>query len=80
MEVRDHDPRMALDGGPDGLETIRRIVAGSIGRLEAGGLLALEIGDDQGPAVRALLEAAGLREIAIKKDYSGHDRIALARL
>jgi release factor glutamine methyltransferase len=79
VEVRDHDPRMALDGGPDGLDVIRRILAESPRRLEGGGLLAMEIGDDQGPSVRALLQAAGLREVVIKKDYSGHDRIALAR-
>ncbi len=79
VEVRDHDPRLALDGGPDGLAVIRRIVSESPHRLTPGGVLAMEIGDEQGPAVRALLEAAGLAEITVKKDYSGHDRIALAR-
>jgi release factor glutamine methyltransferase len=79
VEVRDHEPRLALDGGPEGLDVIRRIVSESANRLAPGGQLALEIGDDQGPAVRALLEAAGLREVAVTKDYAGNDRIALAR-
>ncbi len=79
VEVRDHEPHLALDGGVDGLEVIRRIIAGSVHRLAPGGLLALEIGDEQGPGVRALLEGAGLGETAVTQDYAGNDRIALAR-
>jgi release factor glutamine methyltransferase len=57
-EVR-REPQLALDGGPDGLDVVRRIATAAPGRLVPGGLLALEIGDGQGPAVHSLLEAAG---------------------
>ncbi len=76
-EVRDHEPRLALDGGPDGLDLVRRIALEAAGRLEAGGLLALEIGDDQGAATRELLDAAGLDRVSVERDYAGQDRIAL---
>jgi len=76
-EVRDHDPRMALDGGAQGLEVLRRIVKEANDWLVPGGLLALEIGDEQGAAVKALLEGARFREIRIRKDYAGQDRVAL---
>ncbi len=79
VEVREHDPRLALDGGGDGLDVVRRIASGAADRLEPDGLLALEIGDGQGPAVRALLEGAGLSDVAIQKDPAGHGRIATAR-
>ena len=79
VEVRDHDPTAALDGGPDGLDLIRRIVGGAAERLVSGGFLALEIGDGQGPAVRSLLEGAGYREVGVARDPAGHDRIATAR-
>ncbi len=58
-EVRDHEPRMALDGGPDGLDFYVRIFREAPFYLKAGGLLALEIGADQGAAVRALSDASG---------------------
>src|SRR4029450_3226995 len=57
-EVR-HEPAEALDGGVAGLDVVRRIAAGAPRWLVPGGLLALEIGDGQGPAVHSLLEAAG---------------------
>jgi release factor glutamine methyltransferase len=78
-EVRDHDPHLALDGGAQGLAIIRRIVDQAGKWLVPGGLLALEIGDDQGAAVKALLEEAGFDDIQIKKDYSGLDRLAFGR-
>jgi release factor glutamine methyltransferase len=78
-EVRDHDPHLALDGGADGLEILRRIVAEAGAWLRPKGQLALEIGDDQGSAVRALLEAAGFESLEIRKDYAELDRIALSR-
>src|SRR5262249_30380386 len=57
-EVR-REPALALDGGPDGLDIVRRIVAAAPRWLVPGGLLALEIGDGQGPTVHGLLETAG---------------------
>lgn len=73
------DPLVALDGGPDGLDLIRRIIAGAPERLAPGASLLIEIGDEQGPAVRNLLVAAGLAEPAILPDLNGRDRIAAAR-
>ncbi len=78
-EVRDHDPKLALDGGPDGLAVIRRIAAEALDWLEPGGTLAMEVGDDQGRAVEALLRSAGFTGVAISKDLSGQDRIAIGR-
>jgi release factor glutamine methyltransferase len=75
-EVR-REPRLALDGGPDGLDVVRRIAADAPRRLVPGGLLALEIGDRQGPAVQSLLEAAGYGSVRIERDLARHDRLAL---
>ena len=59
-EVRDHDPRPALDGGPDGLSAYRRIVPGLRKALHPGGFALFEVGPDQAQAVLGLLAAAGL--------------------
>lgn len=80
-EVRDHDPRPALDGGSDGLDVIRTLVAGAPEALRPGGRLFIEIGAGQEDAVRSLLEDAGrFSEIAIEPDLSGRPRFARARL
>ena len=76
--VRDWEPRVALDGGADGLGVIRRIIADTPRVLRPGGRLFLEIGDLQGPAVLALMREAGLRTCAIRKDLFGRERFALA--
>jgi release factor glutamine methyltransferase len=78
-EVRDHDPRLALDGGERGLDVIERIATQATKWLIPGGSLALEIGDDQGAEVKALLEGAGFEDVRIGKDYAGLDRLALGR-
>ena len=75
-EVR-REPVLALDGGEDGLDVVRRIVTGAQGWLVPEGLLALEIGDRQGPAVRSLLEAAGYGSVRIERDLARHHRLAL---
>ena len=75
-EVR-REPALALDGGEDGLDVVRRIVAGAPRWLVPGGLLAMEIGDRQGPAVRSLLEGAGYGSVRIERDLARHDRLAL---
>lgn len=77
-EVRCAQPRMALDGGADGLGFYRRIIAQAPGYLAIGGRLMLEIGYDQGEAVSALLVEAGYYGTEILKDYGGNDRIATA--
>lgn len=74
-EVR-REPGLALDGGEDGLEVIRRIVAEAQAWLVPGGLLTLEIGDEQGDRVRSLLEAAGYGSVRIERDLARHDRLA----
>lgn len=76
--VRDFDPREALDGGPDGLDIVRRLGTGAAERLAPGGLLALEIGDGQGAAVVAIMGAAGLGGVRIGRDLAGRERYALA--
>ncbi len=71
------EPRAALDGGPDGLALIQRILQGAPAVLEPGGLLALEIGDEQGPSVLQLLREAGYGDARIEKDLARLDRLAL---
>jgi release factor glutamine methyltransferase len=74
-DVRDHEPRLSLDGGPDGLDVFRRL-AGRAGHwLAGGGRLYAEIGEDQAAAAAALLTAAGLTEVTIHQDLVGRDRI-----
>lgn len=75
-EVRDNEPRMALDGGEDGLMLYRRIIRELKDHLNPNGRIFFEIGSDQGDAVYRLLEEAGFRDVAIKKDLAGRDRIA----
>lgn len=73
-----HDPVTALDGGPDGLDLIRRLITAAPSLLQPGGLLALEIGHDQSPAVRTLLQDNNYRDILLLQDYQGIERFALA--
>lgn len=70
-DVRDYEPRLALDGGPDGLDFYRELAK----RTEP---LFLEIGDDQGESVPALLKAAGYEHIQVIKDLAGLDRVVVA--
>jgi release factor glutamine methyltransferase len=80
-EVRDWEPGPALFAGADGLEVIRRLVAGAPSVLRPGGLLALEIGAEQGSAVLELVRAAGgFGAPRVEKDLAGRDRIVLAEL
>ena len=78
-EVRLHDPALALDGHEDGLYFYRRIAVEAGKYLRDGAFLMLEIGWDQGEAVRGLLEAAGYQEVEVKKDLSGNDRVVRGR-
>ena len=73
--IRDFEPRNALDAGPDGLDVLRRLVAQAADKLAPGGALALEIGEDQGRRVAGLLQAAGLVNVVVKKDFAGWDRV-----
>lgn len=75
VEVRDYEPRLALDGAADGLAFYRRLAAESGAHLKPGGRLYLEIGMSQGAAVASLLEAAAFSDIQIIRDLAGRDRI-----
>ena len=77
-EVR-HDPDLALFGGKDGLDLIRRFIPEASERLRSGGWLALEIGIDQAAEVERLLGAAGLTDVLTLKDLSGIPRFPIAR-
>lgn len=76
--VRDHEPALALDGGPDGLVALRAIVAGAGEALAPGGRLVLEHHHDQSQAVTALLAAAGLEQVQAHGDLQGVRRFASA--
>lgn len=79
-EVRDHEPRLALDGSEDGLLFYRRITQECGKYLTRGGMLFFEIGYDQAEAVSALMEKAGFIEIQVIKDYAGMDRVVFGTL
>ena len=74
-EVRDHEPRMALDGTEDGLYFYRRIIEEAGKHLVSSGMLFFEIGYDQGQAVSELMRAQGYREVQVVQDYAGLDRV-----
>ena len=76
--VARHEPHLALFSGNDGLDAIRAIAAGVCNWLRPGGVLVLEIGHQQGAAVRDVLAAHGLRDVQIRCDLTGRDRIAVA--
>lgn len=78
-EIAYHEPRMALDGGPDGLSVLRRLVAGAPEHLVPGGWLLTEMGDGQAEAVRALALRAGLDPVEILRDLAGRERAMAAR-
>jgi release factor glutamine methyltransferase len=77
--VRDHEPRLALDGGHDGLAAIREIAAGAGSALAPGGVILLEHHHDQSEAVQALLCRFGLVEVSRHKDLEGIWRFASGR-
>lgn len=74
-EVRDHEPRIALDGGPDGLDVYRRLIPAAAARARVG--IALEVGAGQAVAVAALVREAALPEIAIVRDLGGIERVVI---
>ncbi len=80
-EVRDWEPRLALAGGRDGLDVIRRIAARCAAHLRPGGWLFMEIGCDQGRAVRALFSSPrhGFTDVAVVADHAGRPRVLQAR-
>jgi release factor glutamine methyltransferase len=77
-EIAQHEPALALFGGQDGLDVIRRIVAGAPRRLLPGGILLMEIDPPEAPAVIRLCEEAGLLSPRVQRDLAGLDRIVSA--
>jgi release factor glutamine methyltransferase len=73
-EVALHEPRRALDGGVDGLDAYRRIVARLPGLLAKGGIAVLELGIGQGVAVGALARRQGLHVLEVRRDLGGIER------
>lgn len=74
-DVRDFEPRAALDGGGDGLDFVRKIIEGAPPFLDSGGVLALEIGAGEAAATRALFEQHGYAEINVDRDYGKIERV-----
>ena len=79
-EVRLHDPRIALDGGEDGLQFYRRITGEASGWLKRGGALLLETGKGQGAAVGEMMRRQGFVNVRIINDLSGIDRVVMGIL
>jgi release factor glutamine methyltransferase len=75
VDIRGFEPHLALEGGADGLDVMRRLVAEAPSHLAEGGVLAVEMGCDQGDATRALFAAAGFRDIQTRRDYGGLERV-----
>jgi release factor glutamine methyltransferase len=74
------EPHGALFAGPDGLAHVRTLVEAAPRWVRPGGWLVLEIGADHGPAVADLLAAGGYRDVAIRPDLAGRDRVAVGRV
>lgn len=80
LEVYGKEPTLALDGGPDGLVVIRRLLAGLTGQMPSGGLVLIEIENRQGPAVTTLAhQHFPAAEIQIHQDLARHDRLLSIR-
>lgn len=78
LDVRDYDPRLALDGGADGLDCHRALALAAFDVLAPRGAVGVECGSGQARAVAALWAAQGFVRIAIKRDLAGHERIVMA--
>lgn len=79
VEVREHEPALALFAGNDGLDIYRRLIPGAHASLVPNGFIALEIGFGQSPAIQALLADAGFARIEFIADLQGIPRVAVAR-
>jgi release factor glutamine methyltransferase len=78
-EVRDFDPRSALDGGVDGLDFYRRLAKEAPNRLAPGGKLMVEFGDGQAPSLEKLFAEQKWIVEAVRADYSQRQRILIAQ-
>jgi release factor glutamine methyltransferase len=75
-----HEPRIALDGGQDGLELLRRLIGESPRFLRRPGAIVLEVGERQAGPVEALVRAEGFDPVQVRKDLAGLERVIVARL
>ena len=73
------DPALALDGGKDGLTIVKRLIESVPGKIESNGMIALELGRGQSQRVMGFLADQNYRDISIKKDYQGIERLLIAR-
>jgi release factor glutamine methyltransferase len=79
-DVQTYEPRLALDGGPDGLRLLRRVVAGAAAWMSPGGSLLLELGADQADRLDPDIRSEGFREITRLVDDDGDLRGVCARV
>ena len=79
-EISCHEPRVALDGGEDGMDIVRRIVAGASTHLNEQGVLAVEVGAGSAPAVAELFAQAGFLQISVVRDYARIERVVSGML
>ena len=73
------DPALALDGGKDGLTIIKRLIESVPGKIASNGLIALELGQGQAQQISGFMADQNYRDISIKKDYQGVERLLIAR-
>ena len=78
-EVADWDPRLALDGGADGLDVLRRFAPDALSCLKPGGILALELFEGHMDQARDLVESCGFSDVRIVDDLAGRPRVLMAR-
>lgn len=78
VRIREHEPRLALDGGADGLNCYRDLLFDAVMVVKSGGSVFFEIGDDQGAAVSAMLEEFGFLDVRVHQDLAGKDRFVTA--
>jgi release factor glutamine methyltransferase len=78
--VKDFEPRLALDGGPTGLDFYDRYLCDALNILKPGGAVFFEIGEGQGAAIAKLMADYGFDNVLVERDFAGHDRYASATL
>lgn len=79
-EVKKYDPKIALDGGEDGLDFYREISSNAVKRLNKNGILMFEIGSSQGSSVRKIMKENGFIETRIVKDYEKRERVVYGKV
>lgn len=78
-DVRDHEPKLALDGGEDGMDLLKIILSEGLKYIEPDGLMVLEFATGQGAALQSIAENAGWKKVEVRKDLTGRERVLVAR-